>query len=102
MAIQVFKNKPKKLPSCHGNIQEGWLVELNFPNGKYINENSQSRNSKLQAVLKMFCDLGEGAQSAPLAWIGIKTIDRKSFGRGNFLVLRPVLLKNACFNSVNR
>ena len=33
------------------------------------------------------------------AW---KTIDRKSFERGNFLVLRPVLLKIAYFNSGNR
>ena len=30
------------------------------------------------------------------------TIDRKSFERGNFLVLRPVLLKIAYFNSGNR
>ena len=28
-------------------------------------------NSKLQAVLKICCDLGEGVQSAPLAWIGL-------------------------------
>ena len=32
----------------------------------------------------------------------LKTIDRKSFERGNFLVLRPVLLKIAYFNSPNR
>ena len=32
----------------------------------------------------------------------LKAIDRKSFERGNFLVLRPVFLKNAYFNSVNR
>ena len=29
-------------------------------------------------------------------------IDRKSFERGNFLVLRPVLLKIAYFSSANR
>ena len=31
----------------------------------------------------------------------LKAIDRKSFERGNFLVLRPVLLQNAYFNSAN-
>ena len=31
-------------------------------------EKSQSSNSKLQAVFKICCDLGEGAQSAP--WPG--------------------------------
>ena len=32
----------------------------------------------------------------------LKAIDRKSLERGNFLVLRPVLLKIAYFNSGNR
>ena len=32
----------------------------------------------------------------------LKAIDRKSFERSNFLVLRPVLLKIAYFNSGNR
>ena len=32
----------------------------------------------------------------------LKTVDRKSFERRNFLVLRPVLLKIAYFNSANR
>ena len=32
----------------------------------------------------------------------LRTVQRKSFERGNFLVLRPVLLKNAYFNSANR
>ena len=31
----------------------------------------------------------------------LKTIDRKSFDRGNFLVLHPVLLKIAYFKSAN-
>ena len=31
----------------------------------------------------------------------LKAIDRKSFERGNFLVLRPALLKIAYFNSAN-
>ena len=31
----------------------------------------------------------------------LKAIDRKSFERGNFLVLRPVLLKNAYLKSAN-
>ena len=32
----------------------------------------------------------------------LRTVQRKSFERGNFLVWRPVLLKNAYFNSANR
>ena len=32
----------------------------------------------------------------------LKTVQRKSFERGKFLVLRPVLLKIAYFNSANR
>ena len=32
----------------------------------------------------------------------LKAIDRESFERGNLLALRPVLLKNAYFNSGNR
>ena len=32
----------------------------------------------------------------------LRTVQRKSFERDNFLVLRPVLLKNAYFNSANR
>ena len=31
----------------------------------------------------------------------LKTVQRKSFERGKFLVLRPVLLKNAYYNSAN-
>ena len=31
----------------------------------------------------------------------LKTVDKKSFERRNFLVLRPVLLKIAYFNSAN-
>ena len=31
----------------------------------------------------------------------LKTVQRKSFQRGTFLMLRPVLLKNAYFNSAN-
>ena len=37
-----------------------------------------------------------------LALTWIKAIDRNSFERGNFLVLRPALLKIAYFNSGNR
>ena len=32
----------------------------------------------------------------------MKTVDKKSFQRRNFLVLRPVLLKIAYFNSANQ
>ena len=41
-----------------------------FLKGTYI-DNSQSCNSKLQAVLKICCDIGEGHKVPPLAWIGI-------------------------------
>ena len=35
-------------------------------------EKSQNGNSNLQAVLKICCDFGDGAQSVPGAWIGLK------------------------------
>ena len=38
----------------------------------------------------------------PLGAHALKAIDRKSFERGNFLVLCPALLKFAYFNSGNR
>ena len=56
-------------------------------------------------------ELSNGAQVMELYWNGnvdpskspcLKAIDRKSFERGNVLVFRPVLLKNAYFNSGNR
>ena len=37
----------------------------------------------------------------PLGAHALKAIDRKSFERGNFLVLHPVLLKIAYFKSAN-
>ena len=46
-----------------------------FLNGKYLGKKSQSSNSKLQAVLKICCDFGEGAQCAPSpARIGLMPI----------------------------
>ena len=36
-------------------------------------EKSQNSNCKLQAVLKIRRDLGEGAERATLAWIGLTT-----------------------------
>ena len=56
-------------------------------------------------------ELSNGAQVMELYWNRnvepsrspcSKAIDRKSFERGNFLVLHPVLLKIAHFNSANR
>ena len=56
-------------------------------------------------------DLFNGVRVMALYWIKIvdpsrspclRTVQRKSFERGNFLVLRPVLLKNAYFNTANR
>ena len=45
--------------------------------GKYIERKvTKSSNSKVLADLKICCDIGEEAQSAPLAWIGLKSIDR--------------------------
>ena len=56
-------------------------------------------------------ELSNGVRVMALYWSKIvdpsrspclKTVQRKSFERGNFLVLRPVVLKNAYFNSANR
>ena len=57
-------------------MREEWWNST-FLNGKFLERKSQSRNSKLQAVLKIFCDFGEGAQSmCPLAWIGLRMCTR--------------------------
>ena len=74
MAIQVFKNKPKVawLPWQHtwGLISGTELFWME----KTYKVKPHSSNSKLQAVLKICGELGEGAQRDPLAWIGL-TVD---------------------------
>ena len=45
---------------------------LTFLNGKYIKRNFTNRNSRLQAIFKTCCDLGEGGTLCPLAWIGLR------------------------------
>ena len=66
-----FSKISQKVHGCHGNIHEViGGTELFWMEYTY-KEKSQSSNSKLQTVLKMCCDLGEGAQSAPPApWPG--------------------------------
>ena len=48
-------------------------------------------------VKEVYCNNNVDPSRSP----GLKTVDKKSFERGNFLVLRPVLLKIAYFNSAN-
>ena len=66
---------------------------------------------KLHILTHLMRELSNGVLVMALYWSKIvdpsrspclKTVQRKSFERGNFLVLRPVLLKIAYFNSANR
>ena len=50
---------------------------------------------------KPVCSDGLRAGTIESHNLSLKTIDRKSFERGNFLVLHPVLLKIADFKSAN-
>ena len=67
-----FSKISQKLHGCHGNIKWGLIggTELFLMENTY-KEISQGSYSKLQAVLKICCDLGEGGTKCPLAWIGL-------------------------------
>ena len=67
----------------------GEIACYNSPNGELSNG--------VQVMALYWSKIGDPSRSPCL-----KTIDRKSFERGNFLVLRPVVLKIAYFNSANR
>ena len=61
---------------------------LNSPNGEVSNG---------AQVMELYRNRNVDPSRRPC----LKAIDRKSFERGNFLVLRPALLKIAYFNSGN-
>ena len=65
MMIWVFKRSQKVawLPCQHTWRLTGWTKHFLMENTQ--KEKSQSSHSKLQSILKICCDLGEGAQSAP-------------------------------------
>ena len=71
MAIQVLK-KTKKLHGWHTRGLIGG-TELFLMENTY-KEKSQSSYSKLQAVLKICCDLGDGGTKDTLAWLGLRLI----------------------------
>ena len=65
MATQVFKNKPKScMVAMATSMRDDWW-NWTFLMENTIKEKSQSSNSKLQAVLKIFCGLGEGGTNCP-------------------------------------
>ena len=64
----------------------------------------RSYSSVLRPILLKLHILTRLIKSFPMvhgSWSCLKAIDRKSFERGNFLVLRPVLPRNAYFTSAN-
>ena len=67
----------------------GEIAYFNSPNGEVSNG---------AQIIQLYWDRNVNPSRSPC----LKAIDRKSFERGNFLVLRPVLLKNAYLNSANR
>ena len=67
--------------------------------GKIAYFNSPNRQlSNGARVMELYWNRNVDPSRSPC----LKAIDRKSFERGNFLVLRPVVLKNAYFNSAYR
>ena len=71
---------------------------MSYP-GEIAYFNSPDRQlSNGARVMELYWNRNVDPSSSPY----LKTTDRKSFQRGNFLVLRPVLLKIAYLNSGNR
>ena len=64
----------------------------------YFNSHNGELSNGVRVMVLYLSKIVDPSSRSPC----LKTIDRKSFERGNFLVLRPVLLKNAYFNSANR
>ena len=62
----------------------------------YFNSPNQQL-SNVARVMQLYRDRNVDPSRSP----SLKAIDRKSFERGNFLVLRPALLKIAYFKSAN-
>ena len=79
-----------------------WML-LFFSNTSYPAEmayfNSPNRElSNGVQVMELYCNRNVYPSRSPC----LETVDRKTFEHRNFLVLRPVLLKIAYFNSANR
>ena len=69
--IWVFKNKPKSCMVAMATYMSADWWNWTFLKGIYIEKNSPSSNSKLQAVLEICCDLGEGHKvPLPPPWPG--------------------------------
>ena len=63
----------------------------------YFNSPNEELSNGVQ-VMALYCSKIVDTSRSPC----LKTIQRKSFERGNFLFLRPVVLKIAYFNLANR
>ena len=97
-----FWGSPK--PGCSDGLCTGTIESHNFfclrP---YPGENSHSNSPNWELsngvwVMALYWSKIVDPSSSPC----LRTVQRKSFERGNFLVLRPALLKIAYFNSANR
>ena len=62
----------------------------------YYNSPNRELSNGVRVMALYWCKIVDPSRSPCL-----KTVQRKSFERGTFLVLRPVMLKNAYFNSAN-
>ena len=63
----------------------------------YFNSPNEELSNSVQVMALYWSKIVDPSRSPCL-----KTVQRKSFEQGNFLVIRPVLLKIAYFNSANR
>ena len=73
-ATPVFKNKPTSCIVAMATYMRADWWNWTFLNGIYIEKKSQSSNYKLQAVLKICCELGEGGTKCPRAWIALRIV----------------------------
>ena len=75
------------------------FFSLTYYPGEIAYFNSPNRQLSNGAwVMELFWNRNVDPSRSPC----LKTVHRKSFEHGNFLMLRPILLKNAYFNSANR
>ena len=93
LEIWVFKSKPKSCMVAMATCMRADWWKWNFLNGK-LPERSQSRNSKLQAILKIFYDVCKGAQSAP----GLDRVKLNTLSQKGKILYTKRLLVNAQIN----
>ena len=74
-----FSKLSRKVVSCHGNIHQDWLLELNFSEWKYHRKKGpKAENPKWKPLSRYPVVLVRGHNvpplMSPLAWIGLRLL----------------------------